>query len=270
MLTNQRRPAPLAALLLLFLATACAPTVTRYGPPRDGPAIYAVPLSWSQAYLVVGGTGRVTLVDAGSDRADDLDAILTALEPHGGYAALDLIVLTHAHADHAGLADTLRTLSGATVMLGEGDVDLYRGGGRVELRPIGLEARLIKGAVPDGYRPPRRVDGLVTVPSDGRVSLADYGLDGHVQSVPGHTPGSVAVVLEDDASEPTYALVGDLIRGGSMGGKLRPAHAKTHYFHEDRADAEAAFTNLAAAGVDTFFLGHGGPIDAPEAARFVR
>ena len=259
-------PIAIAAVSL----TSCAPVVTPHGSTAGGAAIYAVPLSWSTAYLVVAPGGRVTLVDAGSDRPDDLAALGKAVASHGGWSALELIVLTHAHADHAGLADTLRALSGAAVMLGAADVALYRRGGTVDLQAIGLEARLIEGAVPESYSPPSRPDGLAIVPVDGRVSLGDYGLDGYVASVPGHTPGSVAVVLEDAAGKPAYAFVGDLVRGGSLGGRLRPGHARTHYFHEDRLGAEAAFAALAAAGVDTFFLGHGGPIDATEAARFVR
>ena len=260
------------SVLLLVFATvfaACSPSVNRYGGADAGPQIYAVPLSWSTAYLVVGAGGGVMLVDAGTDRPDDLEVLTAALEPLGGLDALRLIVLTHAHADHAGLADTLRALTGAPIMLGAADVDLYRGGGRVELNPIGLEAKMLKGAVPDAYALPSRTNDLVTVARDARPSLADYGLAGYVASVPGHTPGSIVVVLEDAVGSPVSALVGDLIRGGSMGGKLRPHRAKTHYFHEDRHGAEEAFANLVALGIDTFFLGHGGPIDAAEARRFV-
>ena len=60
---------------------------------------------------------------------------------------------------------------------------------------------------------------------------------------------------------PRDAIVGDLMRGGI----LRARSPERHFFHDDCRAAEAHIDQLIAMGIERFFVGHGGPIDAKAA-----
>ena len=73
--------------------------------------------------------------------------------------------------------------------------------------------------------------------------------------MPGHTPGSLVVVLDDGR-----AFVGDRMLGGALGGAVWPDRPGEHYFHADRAANLLNIRTLLALPVWTYFLGHGGPV----------
>lgn len=59
---------------------------------------------------------------------------------------------------------------------------------------------------------------------DTDLSLDGYGVDAHLRVVGGHTPGSCVVRAGADT------MVGDLVRGGFAGGRIRPGRPLRHYF----------------------------------------
>lgn len=87
------------------------------------------------------------------------------------------------------------------------------------------------------------------------VNLAPWGIDGEVIAMPGHTAGSLVVRLSNQA-----AFVGDMILGGSLGGALSPHSPGEHYFHADQPQNRRNIAELVKQGVETFYLGHGGPV----------
>ncbi len=52
---------------------------------------------------------------------------------------------------------------------------------------------------------------------DAPLDLRPYGVAGRVEPLPGHTPGSVVVLLDSGD-----AVVGDLVRGGSWAASCAP------------------------------------------------
>jgi glyoxylase-like metal-dependent hydrolase (beta-lactamase superfamily II) len=97
------------------------------------------------------------------------------------------------------------------------------------------------------------------------VDLRPWGVDGQVIPMPGHTPGSVVVLLANHA-----AFVGDQMLGGSLGGALFPSRPGEHYYQADPARNRGNVTTLLGLGVDTFYLGHGGPVAAADVAAAFR
>ncbi|NNF58333.1 MAG: hypothetical protein HKN04_08825 [Rhodothermaceae bacterium] len=65
------------------------------------------------------------------------------------------------------------------------------------------------------------------------------------------------------------AIVGDLLRGGYMGGRIAPQKPLTPYFQEDRDRAEAATRTVLDRGAQRLYLGHGGPVEAAAARRWL-
>lgn len=152
-----------------------------------------------KAYLLETEVGYV-LVDTGYGFA--WHRLLQALE-HAGCVpgTLRLIVITHGDADHTGNIVRLSERYAAPVAIHPADLSRMQGGrmpkrtsptvaGRAVLRLFSLLGRL---------RPPRqtaeRFDPDVLL-EDG-MRLEEYGLAAEVLHVPGHTPGSVAILSDD-------------------------------------------------------------------------
>lgn len=213
-----------------------------------------VTVSWgfTNVHAVVGDEG-VILVDTHYPRKGD--RILKRLEKAGVEPDdIRAIVVTHAHADHAGSATELSDALDVPILAGQLDRDALHDGRFSRGRVTGLLGALIYPTAARGY-PEVEPDVFVTATR----SLAAWGVDGDIVPVGGHTPGSLAVVLDD------AALVGDLVRGRLFAHK-RPTK---HFLHHDRAAAEAALGTLLD-GIDTVYPGHGGPLEADRVRGWLR
>ncbi len=233
-------------------ASGCAPRVV--GRTAEGAEIVQIPLRLSNAYLIK--TRTPVLVDAGT--YGDMPELERQLLENGvTMRDLRLVIVTHAHADHAGLAADLRQRTGAQIVLGEGDVAQAERGRNDDLKPTSFVAGLLKPTIPPNF-PEFRPDRAVSAPLD----LAPWGITGQVVQMPGHTPGSLVVVLSNHA-----AFVGDQMLGGALGGMLFARTPGEHYYQADAAQNRRNVATLVSQGVETFYLGHGGPVQREDVVR---
>ncbi len=214
--------------------------------------VTTIRLTAAGVHLVRGRRGPV-LVDSGTARS--VPALRRALAAHGVEpSSLAAVVLTHGHADHGGGA---RLLVGDSVpvVVGALDAPILAAGHNPALSPTNLTARFIRPFV-DRRFPAYRPD----VEVDGELDLGEFGLEATAVVVGGHTPGSLVVVGRGPGGP---AIVGDLVRGGHLGGSLRPGLALPHYYSDDAARDLAILTGvLARHEPSTLHVGHGGPLDA--------
>jgi glyoxylase-like metal-dependent hydrolase (beta-lactamase superfamily II) len=163
--------------------TSIAPGVQRLGSPLVN-------------FYAVEQDGRYTLVDAGLPAFHDQVAAAV-----GDLSRLDAIVLTHAHGDHVGVAERLRSEANVPVYVHVADEELARTAKNPKRegsllphlrRPATwrLFAHLIANG---GARPPRIQE--VTTFTDGEV--LDVPGRPRVIATPGHTLGHVALHFTD-------------------------------------------------------------------------
>lgn len=188
----------------------------------------------SNAYVVETGDALV-LVDTGITRA--ARRVLAFLARLGRQPAdLTHIVVTHCDIDHIGGAAAVRAATGARLAVHAADA-----------------------AVVAGRRPPVKGGPAMRVivraarfrPAEPDVLLADGDVVGglRVLHVPGHTPGSIALVRGD------VVLSGDALLGDRHG-RVRPPDPRLAL---DRAEAARSAELIRAQGCRLVLPGHGRP-----------
>ncbi len=165
--------------------------------------IYPITLGIDQCYLLQGD--RIIMIDGGApNQAKKFMKALERLSIQPG--DIHLLVLTHGHWDHIGSAKAIKELTGAPIALHSRERD------RLEksLKPLppGVTAwgKVFVGLMtiftPLIHIPATDVNIVL---GDGEVSLADFGIPGRIIHTPGHSMGSVSILL--DSGE---VFVGDL------------------------------------------------------------
>ena len=169
----------------------------------------------SRVFLVKSDAGAI-LVDTGM--SGQTDRAVDALAAHGvAPQDIRLILITHGHLDHFGGAKALHARTGAPVAVHAKDADALRSGqNSPEATPTSRLTALLMRA---GARMAMSNADAALEPDivfDAPWRLDDYGIAGEVIHTPGHTPGSITLLL--DSGE---AIVGDL----AMGSMLFPKRA---------------------------------------------
>jgi glyoxylase-like metal-dependent hydrolase (beta-lactamase superfamily II) len=214
------------------------------------------------AHLIRSGQGCI-LVDAGLPKSEK--KIQRALRSVGlSFKDIKLIIITHAHVDHAGSAASVRELSGAPIVAHVGDAKHYSGEAPMTFCPTGWFGRVFlkTGLVMQPYR------GFapdILLSGTDSISLEKYGFQGHVRPTPGHTAGSISVELSNKE-----ALVGDLVASGILlGGIAMKSRAKRPPFEDDPILVAKELKRMVESGMAQFYMGHGGPLTANEVQRHI-
>jgi len=157
---------------------------------------------FANAYLLEGKDGLI-LVDAGPPLFEQ--QILDKMEELGR-DDLRLIFITHAHIDHYGGAAVISAATGALIAIHEADAEALAKGetrlGSVRYLPRQVTDYVLPRLEPNIRINPTEADVLF---KDG-ADLSEYGLDARVIHLPGHTPGSAGLVVDQQ-----IAFIGDLI-----------------------------------------------------------
>jgi glyoxylase-like metal-dependent hydrolase (beta-lactamase superfamily II) len=228
--------------------------------PTEIIRIPILPFDIVNAHLIKFETGCI-LVDTGIPGSEH--KIARVLDQQGlSFKDIKLIIVTHAHTDHAGSAARVRERSGAPILAHEDDTDFYTRRVPMTYCTTGWVGKLfLKTPAPheayQGFQPD------ILMKNADVMSLVDFGIDGVVRHTAGHTPGSIAVEL---ASQD--ALVGDLIASGILiGGIAFNGHAIRPPFEDDPKRVSRELQRLVNGGTKRFHMGHGGPLDAAEVLR---
>jgi glyoxylase-like metal-dependent hydrolase (beta-lactamase superfamily II) len=202
-------------------------------------------------YLLETGEGRI-LIDTGSSNSRPaLEQRLIDAGCRPG--ALHLIILTHGDFDHTGNAAYLRAQFGAPIAMHAGDLAMVRDGDMFAHRSTGNA--VLRRLAPLLFGRSNRFKPDITL-RDGD-SLAVYGLDAEVLSLPGHSSGSIGVLTAD----------GDLFCGDLLENLSRP---RLNSIMDDSIAASASLDRLLALDNMTVYPGHGGPFRLDQLAASIR
>ncbi len=207
----------------------------------------------ANTHLIENSRG-VVIVDAGMpNHEQEILARLRAL----GKSERDvrLILLTHAHIDHAGSAAALRRATGAPIAMHRADEHLAQT--RVLQMPPGRNAFITAGA--RALQPLMRFAPMETFTPDIWLAegqaLQEFGLDARIIHTPGYTRGSISVWFDDGA-----LFVGDAI--------LNLLRVSLPLVWEDAAATYASAREIIALRPRVCYTGHGRTFEWNDLERF--
>jgi len=202
-------------------------------------------LGLSNAYIITGE--KAVMVDTGMTTTKEKLADMChscGIEPE----MIELLIITHEHVDHFYHAAWIREMTGAKVVCHyEAAETLIKG-----LSPVVIPRSMtgIRAYAEARIHPPCR-DVPAVVPDiliRDVWDLKPYGIEGKIVPVPGHSRGSVAVVMDNGG-----AIVGDTFLKSHFSDELEIA-----FFAEVPEKLDDSIRFLIESS-DIFYSGHGGP-----------
>jgi len=193
---------------------------------------------------------RIVMIDGGAPRK--INQFIKGIEQLSIRPdQIKLLLLTHGHWDHIGSAKDIRDFTGAKVAMHRQE----KGWLENSLKPLppGVGtwgktfAKVMGMFMPLVHIPATNVD--ITL-DDSEFPLSDYGIPGKIIYTPGHSAGSVSVLLE----------TGEAFVGDSEMNKLQLRISPgLPIFAEDMQKVVESWKLLIDAGAETIYPAHGDP-----------
>ncbi len=214
-------------------------------------SIHPIVLGVESCYIIQGE--EVIMIDGGAPKQGK--AFLSAIETLSiSPEDIKLIVLTHGHWDHIGSAKEIKDLTGAKLAMHQKEMDCLE----KSLKPLppgvtvwgSIFVNIMKVFLPLVHIPATDVNIVL---GDGDFPLTEYGIPGKVMYTPGHSIGSVSVLLETGD-----AFVGDLAMN-KFPMRLSPG---LPILAEDMQQVRESWKLLLDAGAKTVYPAHGKPFSS--------
>ena len=218
---------------------------------KMGVNIYPIPLGFDHCYIIQ-DRGTI-MVDGGAPRkAKQFTKAMEkiSIEPQD----IQLMIMTHGHWDHIASAKEIKEITGANIAMHQREKDWLENSLKPMPPGVTTWGHVFRGImlmfVPLVRIPATKVDIVL---GDEEYPLAEYGIPGKVIHTPGHSSGSVSVLLETGD-----AFVGDL----AMNKFPLRLSAGLPIFAEDSQKLRESWELLLDQGAKTVYPAHGEPFSA--------
>ncbi len=186
------------ALLTVLVFTGCAvaqtsPEWTEPFPPfRIADNLYYVGSKGLANYLITTGEGHILI---NSDLEANAPLLQASVEKLGfKFSDIKILLISHAHWDHAAGSALIKQLTGAKYMVMDADAPVVESGGKSDFQ---------YGNTPSALYPATKVDHVL---HDGeKVKLGNAVLVAHL--TPGHTKGCTTWTMKVKEGDKTYDVV---------------------------------------------------------------
>ncbi len=213
--------------------------------------IETVQAGGANVYLIINGSQSI-LIDAGDKRA--ASKILEKLNESGLEPQdVKLIILTHTHPDHCGSLKELQDVTQANILVHESEAESLTqgyGGFPKGTMLLGKVISFIGRNLARGLSRFEAVTPDITISE--RFDLTPYEIDGYITPTPGHSSGSLCIIVDGKT-----ALVGDTMFGISKRSVFPP-------FADDVDELLKSWKLLIDTGCQHFLPGHGRSISIDE------
>lgn len=204
---------------------------------------------------------RTIIVDTGNPGS--VPKILAAMEKYRiAKEDVSLIIVTHSHLDHSGSAAELQRILKVPIAMHQLEVAYVENGTRLPLTPkdgfgkIFKKSALIKKDV-EKFK--------VDIVLNGGEDLDPYGVDAKVIFTPGHTIGSVSILLANGEM-----IAGDVVSGGILlGGMINSDVPTWPIFHDNTPTSIESLKQIVKLAPAKVHVGHGGPLNVVSLQKFI-
>ena len=108
------------------------------------------------------------------------------------------------------------------------------------------------------------VEPNILLKGDQDYDLSEWGIQGKVIHTPGHTPGSISIILDNGE-----AIIMDMMASGILlGGLMFHSRIMHPPFHDNLTELKQSFEKVLTSKAITFYLGHGGPVNRSQVTQY--
>lgn len=202
--------------------------------------IHRIKCGNGNCYIVENGTAGI-LVDTG--KREFINQVIGACKSYH----IKLIVLTHAHFDHAENAVQISNALGVPIGMNEKDCDLIKSNANQELTAETLLGKIVLSASLKDFSRRTMQEFKPNVLLNDGDSLADYGINANIISLSGHTNGSIGIDVDNK-----HLIVGDALMN-----MFYPTVSMLFHNKNDMLESARKISRL---GDRTIYFGHGKPV----------
>lgn len=202
--------------------------------------IHRIKCGNGNCYIIENGTNGI-LVDTG--KKEFVNQVIEQCK----FYRVKLIILTHAHFDHAENTAQISDALGIPIGMSEQDCDLILSNKNQPMFSASFLGKIVLSASMKDFArrtiPKFKPDILLR----DKDSLIDYGIDAEIIDLPGHTNGSIGVDIDKK-----HLIVGDALMN-----MFYPTVSMLYNNREKMLESARKISNI---GDRTIYFGHGKPM----------
>lgn len=206
--------------------------------------VHVINMGMVNVYLLKGN--KYILVDTGTKESEN--KILKSINSIGVKPEdIELIILTHGHIDHIGSLSSLVEKTGAKVLMDKTEYATLTLEIEDEIKPIAPLVKFIFWIQKLRGIKSEKVELTIDYLIEEDFDLEPYGIKGKVVQTPGHTKGSISVLLDDGKT-----IIGDNLMAMMPWSKPSPPMLAYNIYK-----VRKSIEKLLKLGATKFYLSHG-------------